>query len=545
MLEYKMTMNSKEEISLIIKSIIDMIKNPNIQVSNSAYFYNSNEKQNFIIYLYLFKLIINDNDYLDLKYRRYLEKFNTSACYSLSSVTNIECKNELDLLYKIKEKLSNFDYYFKDKEERIYFSEKTYVDSKWLLTFISLLLDNGKNEKTKEINICYTIPKRDITKLTEEKDKEKFLASFVYYHIKVTKTDEEKEVRENNILIVKNAAINYLKHLKQFKHGLESEDSYLIFYNLLKKECQKEGFELEENECSLLDVDPKFLDKISFYIDEEFYEQQLSKQVHIIENAVWQLSNDITLLEHMNNSIDSLIDMLTIIKVESKETYSDIKRQHNINDIKILLILICNQFLLTYLTDKDELDYSLLDLTAIKPKYMNSICDDEEQEIKTRIKSLNYELSTAKKNLEKFKEERSTLDKDILGQDKYQKELERCVSNINRESIVIARLNSTISSLKREYEELKKDQIKKYRNVDLYNYNHSIIKHICNSILGCSFYMKSNNQQALFSNIIIFEDYEKTDNSFYLEVTFKDLLKISNKFVINGIKEQFDLPKLA
>ena len=50
---------------------------------------------------------------------------------------------------------------------------------------------------------------------------------------------------------------------------------------------------------------------------------------------------------------------------------------------------------------------------------------------------------------------------------------------------------------------------------------------------------------SIFNNIIIFEDYEKTDNSFYLEITFKDLLKISNQYLLNGIADQSDLPKLA
>ena len=68
---------------------------------------------------------------------------------------------------------------------------------------------------------------------------------------------------------------------------------------------------------------------------------------------------------------------------------------------------------------------------------------------------------------------------------------------------------------------------------------------MCNSILGCSYYLKTNNNKALFNNIIIFEDYEKTDNSFYLEVTIKDLLKISSQSIINGIIDQNDLPKLA
>ena len=536
---------TKEKVSLIINSIIEMIKNSKLRITSSAYFYRIQEKNNFIIYLYLFKLLINSNDYLEMKYLKYFSRFQVEKHYSLERITNIHANDELDLLYKIKDEIQLLEFTYNDDEEKIYFKDDKYVNSKWLITLISLLLDNTKNDELKEINICYTIPSKGIAKITDLSEKEQFLKEFTYYNINVKRTDKTKQVRENNILIVKNAAINYLKHLKQFKHGLETEESYLIFYNLLKTECNKEGFDLVEEEKSLLEIEPKLLEKIYDYMDDEFYNQQLSKQVHIIENIVWQSSNDLTLLEHMNTSIDSLVDMFTLMRLESKKTYEEIKNKHYINDIKILLILITNQFLLTYLNDADEIDYSLIDLKNIKPKYMNSICMNKEQEIKSRMKSYNMELESAKKSLEKHKQERSELNKDILGLEKYQKELERCVSKINRESIVIARINSNISALSKEYEELKKKQIEKYRNIDLYNYNHSIIRHICNSILGCSFYLKTNNTASLFNNIIIFEDYEKTDNSFYLEVSFKELLKISSLYLLNGIIDQSDLPKLA
>lgn len=545
MQESTLIKKNKEKVSLIINSIIEMIKNPDQPVKKSAYFYRIPERNSFIIYLYLFKLLINDNDYLEEKYNNYLTRFISKKNYDTEKISNISAPNELSLLYKIKEKISLLEYTYNDEEERIYFKDKTYVSSKWLITLISLLLDNTKNNDTKEINICYTIPNKNISKVTEESELTNFLGEFTYYNIKVKRTDKTRQVRENNILIVKNAAINYLKHLKQFKHGLENEESYLIFYNLLQTECRKEGFELEEEEKNLLAIDSKSLDKIYSYIDKDFYSYQLSKQVHLIENIVWQSSNDITILEHMNTSIDSLVDFFTILKLESKKTYAEIKKMHLINDIKILLILITNQFLLTYHNDLDEIDYSLLDLSAIKPKYMNSICRNKEQDIKNRLRSFDMELKSAKSALEAHKEERSSLNKDILGPDKYQKELELCVSKINRESIIIARLNSNISSLSREYEELKKNQLEKYRNVDLYNYNHSIIRHICNSILGCSYYLKTNNISSLFNNIIIFEDFEKTDNSFYLEVTFKELLKVSSQYMLNGIMDQSDLPKLA
>lgn len=537
--------STKEHISLIINSLIEMIKNPKLLVDNNAFFYHPNAKKNFYIYIYLFKLLINEKDYIETKYNKYLDKFNEPSSFDTSGITNIKSSNEFYLLITIKHKLELNDYYYNEEDNKIYFKDNTFIDSKWLLSFISLLLDNTKNNDNKEINICYTIPNKDLSKITEPKDNEMFLSDFTYYSIKVRHIDSSKPVKENNILVVKNAAINYLKHLKQYKHGLESEDSYKIFYNLLKKECQKDGFELREQVMNLLEADKKILDKIYSFMDDEFYNSGLSKQVHLIENIVWQASNDITLLEHMNTSIDHLIDFLTIINLNKKNTYLDIKKANEINEIQILLILISSKFLLIYLNNADEIDYSLLDLSSIKPKYMNSICRYKEQELKNKLKNLSIELTSSKKNLDKYKKERASLNREKLGDDKYKKELEKCVSNINRVSIIIARLNSNISSLSKEYEDLKKEQNEKYRNVDLYNYNHSIIKHICNSIMGCSFYLKTNNSGALLSNIIIFEDYERTDNSFYLEVSFKELLKISSQYLLNGIIDQNDLPKLA
>ena len=132
-------------------------------------------------------------------------------------------------------------------------------------------------------------------------------------------------MKENNILIVKNAAINYLKHLKQYKHGLENKETYMIFYNLLKNECKKEGFELKESKCNLLDIEEKQLNKLKEFINEDFLNYQLSKQVHLIENVVWQSSNDITLLEHTNTSIDKLLDLITVLNSSPKKTYNKIK----------------------------------------------------------------------------------------------------------------------------------------------------------------------------------------------------------------------------
>ena len=222
---------TKEKVSLIINSIIEMIKNSKMPINTSAYFYRIQEKNNFIIYLYLFKLLINSKDYLEMKYLNYFNRFQVEKHCSLERITNIQANNELDLLYKIKDRIQLLEFTYNDEEERIYFKDDKYVNSKWLITLISLLLDNTKNDELKEINICYTIPSKGIAKITDSSEKDQFLREFTYYNIKVKRTDKTKQVRENNILIVKNAAINYLKHLKQFKHGLETEESYFKFRN--------------------------------------------------------------------------------------------------------------------------------------------------------------------------------------------------------------------------------------------------------------------------------------------------------------------------
>ena len=536
---------TKEHISLIFDSLVDIIKYPRTTLDNNAYFYHTTYRNEFIVYIYIFKLLINDNDYLKEKYDKYKEKYPEKKSIDFNKITNLNPKDELDLLYIVKERTLSGSYRLNVDKHTITYKDLTYIDSNWLITFISLLLDNTKEECDKEINICYTIPNKDIFKLKKELDIEAFFSEFTFYNINVKHVDKTKSVKENNILVVKNAAINYLKHLKQYKHGLETAETYRIFYNLLKNECNKDGFSLEEKEISLLDVDPKLLDKIYSYIDDSFYTYQLSKQVHIVENCVWQSSNDITLLEHTNSSIDYSIDFLSLLRLNSKLTYEELKSKYDINDIQILLILVTSKFLLTYYNSNQEVDYSLINLSGIKPKYMNSICPDEEQELKNVIKSYEIELNNAKKDMDKYKEERQALDRETLTPDKYQKELERCVGNINTTSIVIGRLNSHLASLIREYEAIRKVKEEKYHNVDLYNYNYAIIKHICNSIIGCSYYLKTNNISSIFNNIIIFEDFEKTDNSFYLEVSFRELLKISKQSFINGVMNQAQLPKLA
>ncbi len=537
--------NIKEGISKIIESIINLINHPKTKVEDCAYFYRTKDKNNFLIYIYLYKLIINSKDYLEDKFNQYVSKYPDRVPLDTKKVSNISSKDELELLLIVQEKATNEDFYYNEINERIYFQDNSFVEARFLLTLVSILLDKNTNEGLKQMNICYTIPNRDISKVTNEEDLSDFIESFTYYNIKVKQTDKTKIARENNILIIKNAAIHYLKHLKQFKHGLENEETYKIFYNLLVSECQKEGFELTEEKKNLIETDQKLLDKIASYIDDNFYKAPLSKQTHLVENIVWQSSNDINLLEHMNSYLDNLIDLITNIRIGPKEKYESLRERTNVNDIKLLLVLTTFKYLLTYHNPSEKIDYGLIDLTNIKPQYMNSIYSQTEQDLKVSINNMTKDLAASKKKLEQYKQDRQELDMKDLSPEKYQKELELCVSKLNQESIIIARLNSTIAALKKEYEDLKKDQSKKYRNVELYNYNHSIITHISNAIIGCSFYLKTNNTKEPFENIIIFEDYEKTDNSFYLEITFKELLRLSNQHYLNGIIEQNDLPKLA
>ena len=440
---------TKKQITLIIDSFFEMINNPKKPVCECTYFYHEKERKMFSIYLYLFKLMVNDQSYLELKYEEYLNKYNHKE-FDLPDITNIASHNELDLVLKIKQKLLNIEYLYSEKDNAIIFEDETYIEVNWLLTFITMLFDTPSKDAAKEINICYTIPEKEIEKVENLKDLDSFLSNFTYYNIIVKHTDKGKTIKENNILIVKNAAINYLKHLKQYKHGLENKETYLIFYNLLKNECRKEGFELKESKSNLLDIDEKQLNKLKEFITEEFLGFQLSKQVHLIENIIWQSSNDITLLEHTNASIDLLLDLITALNSNPKKTYAKVKEENNINDIQISLILIVSQFLISYQNNQDDIDYSILNLNNIKPKYMNSICAKYEQDLKTKIKSLNIEIASTKSKLDTYKQERNDLDNKGYEGDKYQKELEYCVSNINRESIAIARLNSLLSSISKE-----------------------------------------------------------------------------------------------
>ena len=544
---------SKKNISFIIDVIIKLINNQDLLFEDTEYYYNHAGRQSYLYYLYLLKLIINSNEYIAYKYKQYLlqikRKLNEKTSIGeipITKITNIDSKNILDLIRKVKKNLLTSSFSLDLNKNQLSFNDE-WIDLPWLCSFIALILDNPHPNKThRDITICYTIPKRDVKKINSPDDLIEFLSHFIFFSIKVKYTDKTKEVKENNILIIKNAAINYLKHFKKYKYGLESEELYLVFYKLLKNECTKQGFVLEEEADKLTNVNVKYLKHISKCLPTNFYDYQLSKQVHIIENIIWQLTNDLTMLEYINSYFDSTLQFLTNAKIkQSKLTYNKLKKVNNFQDIRILLILIIQKFSLQYLFNPEEIDYSLLDLTAFKPEYMNRICEEKEEKLKNQIKDLELEINSHKMAIDKCKHTRQNLNKYKLGPTQYQEELEKCVGEMNRASINIATLNSTMASLKKEYETLKKKHEEKYKNIELYNYNHSIIRHICNSISGCNFYLKTNINNELMENIIIFEDYKKSDNTFYLEITFKELLKISNTSVITSIEEQIDLPKLA
>ena len=141
---------NKEKVSLIINSLIDMMKNPDLIVNSTAYFYRQIEKNTFLIYLYIFKLLINTDDYLEHKYNRYIRRFKKENPYNLYYISNIDASSELDLLLTIKEKVKYLNYYYNDEDKKIYFNEKEYVDSKWFLSIMTMLLDNTKNDDTKK-----------------------------------------------------------------------------------------------------------------------------------------------------------------------------------------------------------------------------------------------------------------------------------------------------------------------------------------------------------------------------------------------------------
>ena len=542
----------KNNKALIIDTLINIITEKDTLISNTSYYYHNDDLQEFLVSLYIFKLVINDIEYIKAQRDKYLEKIKNKlsnesciASLNLSKITNIESDDEIDLVIKLKELFRNNKYVYDKETKRIVFIEGLYVDAKWLLSFLVVLLDRvGDSNSNKNISVCYTIPDKNIKKCNGVSGLEEFFNSFTYYRIDVKCSEEKKDIKDNSVLVIRNAANNYLKHLKQYKHGLESEEAYLIFYNLLKNECHKRGFVFEEEVKVLNELDENYINKIKDFINDNFYDFSINKQTRTIGNIVWQLSNNINILEHINLYIDSLVFLVELLNRKEKDvSYYKLKWDYMLKDIQILLILVILKFMISYLHDED-IDYSLLDFSNIKPEYMSIIELPEIKRIKEEIVKTRIDIKNKNEELDVYKFERQSISKENLDENKYRNELERCISNINRISIDISNLESNVSNYKKELDSIRFEKKLKYKSVDGYIYNHSIIRHMVNAISNAGVYLKTNNNNELLENIIIIEDYVKTDNAFYLEVSFKDLLRISNQNVINGIEEQSDLPKL-
>ena len=537
------------DILIMTDIIIDIITNKDTPIEKTDYYFHNKEKQVFLIYIYLLKLLINTKDNINkselIYINKIIDKLNSKTNISnlnIKKISNINVKTELELLKTIKDDILNYKYYYNKLENRIYFSNDDYIDIKWLLHILILYLDNNKETTKEELTINYIIPKKDIEKCFYLEELDEFFKQFDFYKIKIS-CNEEDHLEENTILVLKNASNNYLKHLKKYKRGEESEEAYLIFYNLLKNECHKQGYKLEEQIRVLSELDEHYLRKIKSYITNSFTSFDVNKQIITIENTIWKLNNTITLLETNNTSMDYLIELLSHLhKKEQRLTYHKLKWTYNLHDVRILEMLIITKFTGVYLHD-DNINYKQLNLTNFNPAYMSSVPNKEVEDIKIKIKELERELSQSNNELDEYKFERQSISKEVLGEINYKNKLEICIGNINRISIVINTIKANIENLYKEYEEslIKQSENNKESK---YNNNYSIIKHILSSILSSSFYLKTNNNNHILENIIIFEDYTNTDNAFYLEVTFKDLLDICESKKIEKIEELDELPKL-
>ena len=541
--------NNNDDIIAMIDTMINIITNKDLEIEKTDYYYHNTGKKEFLISIYLLKLLMNTKENLYKKELLYINRIidklskKTNISYlNIKRISNINVKTEIDLLRTIKDDLNNYKYYYNKENKRLYFENNDYIDVKWLLHTLILYLDNNKDSQNKEIEINYIIPKNNIYRCTDINDLDIFFKQIDFYRIKI-QCNDNIIIDENNTLILKNAANNYLKHLKKYKQKEESEEAYLIFYNLLKNECHKQGYKLEEEIRVLNELDDHYLRKIKSFITNKFTTFELEKQIITMENTIWKLSNNILLLENNNTSIDCLIDLVEILhEKEPRNTYHKIKWSNNLNDIRILEMLIILKFVTIYIHD-DNIDYKILNTKDFHPEYMSLVPNKEVEDIKVRIKELERELNERNNELDEYKFERQSISKESLSQIKYNNQLEVCVGNINRVSIIISTIKTNIDNLYKDYYQSLIKQEKNNKE-DKYNTNYSLIKHILSSIMSSSFYLKTNNNNNLLDNIIIFEDYTNTDNAFYLETTFKDILNICESKKVGIVKELEDLPKL-
>lgn len=528
----------------IIDILLDIINNKDILISKKNYYYHKNDRDELILLIYLYRLLVysediiikKDKDYKDIILNR-LKNKNNIVNYDISKITNIEVKDELQLLNKIKIYIKDDRFIYNKVDKRLEFNNGEYIDTRWLLAYLSLLFDNKNREKNKDnIEICCVMPNKGIDKCSNIKEIDEFFKCFNYYKLLIKYSSSSILLNNRMEITIKNAASKYLYHLRQFRDNKESEESYKIFYNVLKNECHKNGMILEEEIRVLSDVDSDLLDRLKRYITSVFTTYKLDTQIKIIDDIIWKTNNNMSIINSIDVYINTLISLIEHLNIRDDNlTYNILKEEYSINDIHVVLILIVLKFVIMYL--HNDIDYSRLDLTNIKPKYMSNVENVKEKELIDNIKKLIKEVNDSKNELDKYKFERQSITKEHLG-NKYMSELELCISNINRVSIDISTKETIIENMKKELYDIRLSNSEKYENIDLYKNNYSIIKHIVNAFITGGFYLKTNNSNEIYENIIVIEDYVDTDNTFYIEVTFNELMDILER------KINDDLPKL-
>ena len=113
----------KIQISTMIDSLVDIIKRPNELLENSPYYYHEEERNKFILYLYIYKILLNNDDYICDKYYMYKEHIRNRADNDISEKSNINCNDELDLLINIKHRLQINKFYYDDEDGIIYLED--------------------------------------------------------------------------------------------------------------------------------------------------------------------------------------------------------------------------------------------------------------------------------------------------------------------------------------------------------------------------------------------------------------------------------------
>ena len=146
---------------LIIDALIDIIVKKDILVSNTSYYYHNDELQEFLVSLYALKLLINDEEYFEKKQSEYIELVKNRLSdnsninsLDISKISNIEAETELELVTKLKELFVNNKYLYVKSERRVVFDNDMYVDSKWLISYLTLLFDNASSSEGKKRYKC-------------------------------------------------------------------------------------------------------------------------------------------------------------------------------------------------------------------------------------------------------------------------------------------------------------------------------------------------------------------------------------------------------